>query len=69
MIDAKIYYFRVAGFNGQSGTFEFSVTADSPCSEVLLSDLDGDCEVNLQDFAIMASEWLSCKKLPAELCL
>jgi hypothetical protein len=67
MVKGKRYYIRVAGFDGESGYFELTVDAGS-CSELALSDLNGDCKVNMEDFAIMASEWLLCNKIPAELC-
>jgi ELWxxDGT repeat protein len=67
MIKGKLYYIRVAGYDGQMGNYQLSVTAGS-CAEWASSDLNGDCIVNMQDFAIMASEWLTCHKIPAELC-
>jgi hypothetical protein len=67
MFKGKRYCIRVAGFDGQTGSFELAVTAGS-CTEWVLSDLNGDCIVNIQDFAIMASEWLTCKRTPPELC-
>jgi ELWxxDGT repeat protein len=67
MIKGKRYYIRVAGFNGQQGSFELSVSAGA-CSALAASDLNGDCVVDMRDFAIMASEWLVCNKTPPELC-
>ena len=66
-VKGKRYLIRVAGFNGQSGSFELGVSAGS-CSERAVSDLNGDCAVNVQDFVIMASEWLTCTRSPASLC-
>ncbi|OQA04366.1 MAG: hypothetical protein BWY69_00006 [Planctomycetes bacterium ADurb.Bin401] len=37
--------------------FEFS---GATCEFPLLSDLDGDCEVNFYDFALLAETWLIC---------
>jgi ELWxxDGT repeat protein len=67
MIKGKLYYIRIAGYDGQMGNFELTVTAGT-CAEWASSDLNGDCVVDMQDFAIMASEWLTCHKIPAELC-
>ena len=67
MIKGKRYYIHVAGFNGQTGDYELAVSA-GVCSELALSDLNGDCIVNMQDFAILASEWMTCNKIPPELC-
>jgi hypothetical protein len=38
--------------------FSVSACADQPCIMSPPADLNGDCVVNLQDFALMASEWL-----------
>jgi hypothetical protein len=67
MVKGKLYYLRVAGFDGQTGSFELAVTAGS-CTEWVLSDLNGDCIVNMQDLAVLASEWMVCKRTPPELC-
>jgi ELWxxDGT repeat protein len=67
MVKNKTYRIRVAGFDGEMGSFQLDVSAGA-CAELTLSDLNGDCIVNMQDFAIMASEWLVCNKIPADLC-
>jgi DNA-binding beta-propeller fold protein YncE len=38
------------------------------CPKKPISDLNGDCKVNLLDFYIFASEWLACGCLPAKCC-
>jgi len=68
MIKGKVYYIRLAGFNGEMGKYQLFLSAGS-CSEYSVSDLNGDCIVNMQDLAVMASEWLVCNRVPAELCL
>jgi ELWxxDGT repeat protein len=67
MVKGKHYYIRVAGFDGQMGSFNLTVTAGA-CTGYAMGDLNGDCKVDMQDFAIMASEWLTCNKNPPELC-
>jgi ELWxxDGT repeat protein len=67
MVKGKRYYIRVAGYNGQSGNFDLTVTAGA-CTELVASDLNGDCVVDMQDFITMASDWLVCNKSPATLC-
>ncbi len=39
------------------------------CYQTPEYDLDGDCYVNLADFAMMASQWLECNLVPADNCL
>jgi hypothetical protein len=39
----------------------------NPCGEAIQSDISGDCKVDIEDFAIMASEWLDCS-LPPQFC-
>jgi len=67
MVADKYYFIRVAGFDGQTGDYELAVSAGA-CSELALSDLNGDCVVDFLDFAIMASEWLTCNLSPPDLC-
>ena len=31
-------------------------------------DLNNDCRVNLEDFALVASQWLECQRVPTEAC-
>ena len=38
------------------------------CEGILSADLNGDCRVNMIDFATMASQWLSCDKIPQSFC-
>ena len=48
---------------GFTGGFQLTLEAPSNCSQVQVSDksasdIDGDCYVNLEDFAILAANWL-----------
>ncbi|MBW8016528.1 MAG: hypothetical protein FVQ82_10095 [Planctomycetes bacterium] len=46
-----------------------SQASKSPyCQGTLLADLNNDCHVGLEDFAIMAAEWLQCDKFPQSMC-
>ena len=38
------------------------------CTSRLIGDVNGDCEVDFEDFAIMASQWLECCLFPAKAC-
>ena len=53
----KKYYVRIAGYDGESGNYNFSIIKDSP--DPLRSDINYDGNVNMGDLAIMASEWLA----------
>ena len=53
---ANIYYTWLEG----------DVIAD--CLNKLTGDVDGDCRVNLIDFALMGEEWLSCALNPITAC-
>jgi len=35
----------------------------NPCMELKAFDYNGDCVVDMQDFAIFASKWLECGRL------
>ncbi|MCK5000358.1 MAG: laminin G domain-containing protein [Anaerohalosphaera sp.] len=38
------------------------------CDGAMQADLNGDCDVTLADFAIMAGDWLECNLVPTSLC-
>ena len=38
------------------------------CDGALEGDYNGDCDVNLADFAIVSSDWLKCNIVPTNLC-
>lgn len=50
--------------NPQLTTFMY----DPNCNKTLTADVDGDCLVTLNDFALLAGEWLSCDYIYQELC-
>jgi hypothetical protein len=35
-----------------------SYFGEPPCQTIVAGDINGDCEVNFKDFAIMGSHWL-----------
>lgn len=39
---------------------DFKVSTYHLCDESLLADINNDCIVNLEDFALLASQWLLC---------
>ncbi len=52
------------GFYGST-----SQASKSPyCSEILPSDLNGDCHVDVLDFSFFAGQWLECRMIPPEFC-
>jgi len=44
------------------------VTGNPGCPYPLAYDLSGDCQVNLEDFAIIASAWMECGLIPETAC-
>jgi len=43
-----------------------TITQDVPfCAEKLPGDINGDCTVNIEDFAKMAENWLACNSITA----
>jgi hypothetical protein len=67
LVKGKRYLFRVAGFDGGSGPYTFTVSRGS-CKTPPTADLNGDCKVNMPDLAAFSSQWLRCGLEPAELC-
>jgi hypothetical protein len=62
----QTYYWRVDTVQG-SYTIEgnvWSFTTGADCEgPTLLSDTDGDCDVDIDDFAQLAAEWLDCTRV------
>jgi hypothetical protein len=50
------YYIRIAGYNGQTGNYRLRIINDGP--KPLMSDLNGDGNVDFLDFAILTSDWM-----------
>jgi len=44
-------------------------TGDFYCATPLLSDVTGDCRVNIEDLALMALDWMKCNRVPESECL
>ncbi|MBN1456453.1 MAG: hypothetical protein JW912_01205 [Sedimentisphaerales bacterium] len=63
------------GYNGNRrnmGTFGQTVQASQSLtciSSTLSADLNGDCKVDIEDFAEFAAQWLMCNLEPAQFCL
>jgi len=57
--------------NGNSEVY--AVILDGPeaakCTSKVSGDVNGDCKVDFDDFALMTSHWLECNIEPAETCL
>ena len=69
---ATTYYWRVDELEEGQPPFTgdlWSFTTIVPqCEEPLAGDVTNDCIVNLEDFAVLASEWLLCNLTPVEAC-
>ncbi len=56
--------------NGNSEIY--AVVLDGPevawCTSRIAGDVNGDCKIDFEDYAIMASYWLECYLEPAEAC-
>jgi len=50
----------------------YAVILDGPevavCTADIEGDVNGDCKVNLTDFALMAENWLQCNLQPQTFC-
>jgi hypothetical protein len=68
---ATTYYWRVDeldGVNVFAGDVWSFTTIVPTCQTPLAGDVNGDCTVNLEDFAVLASQWLLCNLSPVEAC-
>ena len=56
--------------NGNSQIY--AVVLDGPevawCTSGMAGDVNGDCKIDFEDFAVMASQWLDCNLEPARAC-
>lgn len=68
----KTYYYRIDEVGGSTVTGEVwsfsTVGATCDTETAPVSDVNGDCLVNLEDLSIMASEWLDCTIVPSGAC-
>jgi hypothetical protein len=78
MIQGRGYAFFVGGLNGGSYNLGFvgldvtitQIVSQGPICTTpeIPGDLNLDCRVNLQDFAVLAANWLVCHRDPASTC-
>jgi beta propeller repeat protein len=54
------YLIRVAGYDGESGDYNMTISGPPECANRPSADLNGDCKVDFQDMAVFASQWLDC---------
>ena len=60
--DVRVYNYALSELEAQSLYIDGAPDA-IVCMEVLPYDLDGDCDTDLGDLAIVASEWLRCSRV------
>jgi hypothetical protein len=58
LYDVRIYNYAITAT--EIAQLYYSVTGNSVCVNRPAGDLNGDCVVDLKDFAIFAAEWLNC---------
>lgn len=66
--DEDVYFIRAKSHAHNSWAFtqpglyevDIQVSTWHLCDDSLIADLNNDCVVNLEDFAIMAKQWLTC---------
>lgn len=56
------------GYAGQIDNYEFGTGHDFCVSPLPAGDLNGDCKVELLDFAILAENWMECTMLDQSKC-
>ncbi|WP_161488144.1 LamG-like jellyroll fold domain-containing protein [Sedimentisphaera cyanobacteriorum] len=65
------YYWAVDEYDGAnlySGELWNFTTITPVCDPPLAADLNGDCIVTMDDFSVMALQWLQCNLVPVEAC-
>jgi hypothetical protein len=61
----RIYYDLV---DELSDTCPEPIIPEMDCTGDLPGDLNGDCRVSLDDFVLLAVDWLRCDRIPERLC-
>ncbi|MBI9016140.1 MAG: hypothetical protein JEZ07_02650 [Phycisphaerae bacterium] len=64
--DLKIYDIALDAYD--VAQLYYDVTGESQCLDQPATDLNNDCVVNLEDYAIIASNWMLCNRVPATAC-
>ena len=54
------YIIRIAGNNGQTDNYTLLITKVAECIKPPVLDTNNDCKIDLVNFAVFASEWLTC---------
>jgi len=64
-----LYYWQTYDYFMQNTSGIEATIWNWTCWPPLLGDTDGDCRVNLEDFANLASEWMDCGRFPESACV
>ncbi|MBE0534851.1 MAG: hypothetical protein IH624_04215 [Phycisphaerae bacterium] len=65
MID-DVYIYNYALTPVEASSIYANATGETVCAEWPTWDLNGDCKVDLKDFAILAADWLECNMIPCD---
>ncbi len=64
--DVRIYNYSLS--DKEAARLYTDVTGGYVCLQKSSYDLNADCQVNLEDLAILASKWLTCNRYPITAC-
>jgi uncharacterized repeat protein (TIGR03803 family) len=69
LANSGLILYGMTGEGGNSGNgVIFAIDVPVTCVNPPAADLNGDCKVDFQDFAIMANQWLECGLEPLSAC-
>ncbi len=60
--DVRIYNYPISAFD--VAKLYTDVQGGEICAQPIAADLNGDCRVDMEDFAILAAQWLECNMVP-----
>ena len=71
--EPAIYGNTIVWQDSRNGNWNiYAVILDGPavaqCTAAIQGDVNGDCKVDLTDFAVMTAHWLECNLEPQEFC-
>jgi len=65
------YFWQIVATDGVdvfTGPMWSFTTIVPDCTKEIPGDANGDCQVDLEDLALVASGWLTCNREPQESC-
>jgi hypothetical protein len=64
----QVFGSKVVWQSYDGNDLEITLAQRKVCMTLMMSDLDGNCQIDMHDYALMAARWLQCHLTPPEAC-